>query len=98
MFDPVDGEVFWLNVTNISLGLVTLICLLAVGVAVVREVASRRARAVAPVLLDDHGFAFSGLGITMADGGENVAERAELDTTVIDNTAIDQPNIIRSNN
>jgi hypothetical protein len=97
MFDPSDTEMFWLNVTNISLGLVTLVCIAAVVAVTVRELAMRRSRVRIPVSSDDHAFALADLGITMADGGEKVDERTILGQrdSHEDN---DQSNICRSNN
>jgi hypothetical protein len=71
MFDPSDSEVFWLNMTNVALGLVTLIAFVAVSFAVVREVAARaRKHATVPATDDAHAFLHPELGLTMADGGE----------------------------
>jgi hypothetical protein len=36
------ASTFWLDLTNVALGLVTLACLVAVLVAVVKDIASRR--------------------------------------------------------
>jgi hypothetical protein len=70
-----DGpDVFWLNFTNIALGLVTLACTLLIAGGVVRELVLRWQRR-ATASADDHAFATPGLGVTMADGGER------LDTT-----------------
>ena len=66
-------EVFWLNVTNLILGLVTLSCLLVIGYAVIRELREHaRATARAAERVDDHAFVVTGLGVTMADGGEKL--------------------------
>jgi hypothetical protein len=68
----VDGpDTFWLNFTNIALGLVTLLCVLVVAGGVVRELLLRRAHRAA-VFGDDHAFATPRLGVTMADGGERI--------------------------
>jgi len=76
MFDPVNSEVLWLNVTNAVLGLITLVCLLVVGTVTFRELAARaRARVRIPATGDDHAFELGGLGITMADGGERIDEK-----------------------
>jgi uncharacterized membrane protein YeiH len=70
--DPLmQSDTFWLNVTNIALGVVTLVCLLAVAGEVVRELLVRH-RASAALREDDHLFAVPGLGLTMADGGKRV--------------------------
>ena len=69
MFDWSDPNTFWLNITDIVLGLVTLACVLIVGTAIAREVLARvanRARA------DSHALAVPELGLTMADGGEPI--------------------------
>ncbi len=71
MFDLSDPNAFWLNVTNIALGFVTLICCIVVGYSVVREVSARvRKRKMAEA--DDHAFLTPELGLTMADGGERM--------------------------
>jgi hypothetical protein len=97
MFDPVDPETYWLNITNITLGVVTAVCLIGVGTMVVREVmAKMRKRVQVPAYSDNHLFAFSDLGITMADGGEKVDEKTLRKTdSTIEN---DGPNIFRSIN
>lgn len=97
MFDPIDPETYWLNITNITLGVVTVVCLIAVGTMVVREVmAKMRKRVQVPAYRDNHVFAFSDLGITMADGGEKVDETTLRKTdSAIEN---DGSNIFRSIN
>ncbi|HXK09150.1 MAG TPA: hypothetical protein VMT70_05880 [Vicinamibacteria bacterium] len=66
-----DGtDVFWLNFTNIALGLVTLLAVVAVAAGVLHELSHRLARRKA--LVDDHTFEAPGLGVTMADGGERL--------------------------
>ncbi len=66
-----DGpDTFWLNFTNIALGLVTLACVLAIVAGVVHELAGRRRRHAA--LADDHAFVTPELGLTMADGGKRM--------------------------
>ena len=94
MFDPTDPETFWLNATNIALGAVTLICIIAVASVVFREVLARvRARVVEVLPSDDHAFAHPELGLTMADGGER------LDKPAGRNAVADDPkNIQRSDN
>ena len=62
-------QVFWLNVTNFVLGLVTLACVLVIGYVAIKDV-RHRARAAKQVEIDDHSFVVTGLGITMADGGK----------------------------
>ena len=76
MFDLNDPNTFWLNITNIALGVVTLICCGVVGYGVVQEVLARvRKRKASLVEVDDHALVVTDLGITMADGGERVNEK-----------------------
>ena len=71
-----DGpDTFWLDFTNIALGLVTLLCLVVVVIGVVRELGHRYARG--KKLADDHAFDTPELGLTMADGGERMDEKKE---------------------
>jgi hypothetical protein len=70
MFEVGGPEAFWLNVTNIGLGAVTLVCVLVIGASVVAELVARWQRRA--VEADDHAFAVPGLGLTMADGGERL--------------------------
>ncbi len=73
MYGPEGPDTFWLDFTNIALGLVTLLCALAIAGGVARELTQRwRRRAAARE--DDHAFATPGLGVTMADGGERLDE------------------------
>jgi hypothetical protein len=66
-----DGsQTFWLDFTNVALGLVTLICVIAIVAGVVHELGHRFARG--RKLADDHAFHTPELGVTMADGGERV--------------------------
>ena len=96
MFDPADSEVLWLNLTNLALGGVTLICLLVVGTIVFREVAARVAQRIhIPIHEDDHAFDLGGLGITMADGGERVDENSTPGKSTV---VPDESHIIRSDN
>jgi len=83
------SETWWLNATNLALGVVVLICALAVTATVVREVTARmRKRAKLSAELDrdmrelarefdDHAFLDPELGITMADGGEKIEPKIE---------------------
>lgn len=99
MFDPTDSGVLWLNLTNIALGAVTIICLVVVGTIVFREVAARaRKRVAVPVYRDDHAFVLSDLGITMADGGDRLDEKVNAIKGGSRSTHDDESNIIRSNN
>jgi hypothetical protein len=74
MYGPDGPDVFWLNFTNIALGLVTLACVLLIVGGVVRELLHRWHRR-AMDSEDDHAFATPGLGVTMADGGERIDAR-----------------------
>ena len=76
-----DPQTLWLNVVNLGLGLVTLVCIAAIAYGVLqdlRERAKKRAaarisnREVADLVsgFGDHAFDMPGLGLTMADGGE----------------------------
>ena len=97
MFDPIDAETYWLNITNIVLGVVTVVCLVAVGTMIVREVmAKMRSRVQVPAYRDNHSFVFSDLGITMADGGEKIDENKPRKND--SSMQGDEPNIFRSNN
>lgn len=76
-----DPSTYWLNVTNVVLGLVVLICCAAVAAGVIQELAARRKRAASLSKLDrevadlvsaydGHAFQVPSLGLTMADGGQ----------------------------
>jgi hypothetical protein len=78
-----DPSTYWLTITNIVLGLVVFICCAAVAVGVIQELAAKRKKASAMSKLDQevadlvssyggHAFQVPGLGITMADGGEEL--------------------------
>ncbi|HUI29914.1 MAG TPA: hypothetical protein VLX91_06825 [Candidatus Acidoferrales bacterium] len=60
-------QVFWLTVTNIVLGLVTLACVLVIGYATIREI-RQRAKSRKQSKIGDHAFIVTGLGVTMSDG------------------------------
>jgi hypothetical protein len=76
MFDMNDPNTFWLNLTNIALGLVTLICCAVVGYGVVQEILVRvRKRKQNLAEVDDHALLVTDLGITMADGGVRVDKK-----------------------
>ncbi|HLK67726.1 MAG TPA: hypothetical protein VKU19_30050 [Bryobacteraceae bacterium] len=84
-----DPSTYWLNLTNAALGLVTLICCIAVAIGVLQEVAARRKKRVALTKLDSevsnlvasfgdgHAFHIPSLGVTMADGGEELKDKKE---------------------
>ncbi len=93
MFESIDSETTWLTITNIGLGVVTLICLAAVGYVFVKEVVEgARSKVKVRQLQDDHSFMLADLGITMADGGKAVNEKELVKKTGDD----DPPNIIRA--
>jgi len=71
MYGPDGPDTFWLNFTNIALGLVTLACVIAIAGGVARELLLRWGRSAAAIG-DDHAFATRELGVTMADGGERI--------------------------
>lgn len=73
---------------NVALGVVTLVCCVAVGLGVVRELAAKRKKNAALSKLDrevtdlmasfdGHAFDVPGLGLTMADGGEELKDKKE---------------------
>ena len=82
-----DPSTYWLTFTNIGLGIVVLICCVAVAVGVMQEVAARYKKGAAADSLDrevtdlaasyagGHAFNFPHLGVTMADGGEEVRKK-----------------------
>jgi hypothetical protein len=84
-----DPATYWLNVTNIVLGLVTLVCCIAVGIGIVQELAARRKKRASLSKLDSevadlvasfgdgHAFHVPSLGVTMADGGEELRKKEE---------------------
>lgn len=65
------SETFWLDLTNIALGVVTLACVGVVGFGVVQELLPRLRNRFAGE--DDHALLTPDLGLTMADGGRRVA-------------------------
>jgi hypothetical protein len=79
-----DPSTYWLTITNIGLGVVVLICAIAVGIGILQEVAAKRRKRLEMARLDKevadlvasyrdgHAFDVPGLGITMADGGEKL--------------------------
>ena len=84
-----DPSTYWLTVTNIALGAVTLICIVAVAVGVLQELAARAKKRAALSKLDQevsdlvasygdgHTFDIPSLGVTMADGGEELGKKEE---------------------
>jgi hypothetical protein len=84
-----DPSTLWLTITNIALGAVTLICIVAVGIGVLQELAARARKRAALSKLDaevsdlvasfsdGHAFDSPTLGLTMADGGEELGKKEE---------------------
>ena len=83
-----DPSTYWLTFTNAALGVVTLICCVAVACGVLQEIAARRKKRAALANLDSevtslvnsfggHAFDVPGLGVTMADGGEELKKKDE---------------------
>lgn len=83
-----DPATYWLTVTNIALGVMVLVCCAAVAFGVVQELAARRKKAAEASRLDrevadlvsaygSHAFNVPGLGLTMADGGEEHGKKEE---------------------
>lgn len=96
MFDPMEVDTFWLNATNVALGIVTLVCLVVVGSVSFKEILERvRGRARERVALDDHAFLHGELGLTMADGGELLTAPPAKEANV---NLDDEKNIQRSIN
>jgi uncharacterized protein YprB with RNaseH-like and TPR domain len=73
---------------NIALGAIVVICLGAVAFGVMQELAARRKKAAKLAALDrevadlvasydGHAFDLPGLGMTMADGGEERGEEKD---------------------
>ncbi len=93
-----DPNTFWLNVTNIGLGVVTLACILVVMRAVLQEVTAKaKERARQLVEDDDHMFREPVLGLTMADGGVRVDRSSEKVYSGLPADKV-EPNIYRSVN
>jgi hypothetical protein len=91
-----DSETMWLTLTNIGLGVVTLACVIAVGMVIAKEIfADVRSKVRVPQLQDDHSFMLDDLGITMADGGKRIDEKDQAKKY---NLEEDAENIQRSEN
>lgn len=80
-----ENWTMWLNITNLALGIVTLIAVLVVFFAVGWDLLVRKVKS--PALMDlrniqgelerllhggSHSLSVPGLGLTMADGGEKI--------------------------
>ena len=78
-----DPQTLWLNVVNLGLGVVTVICFGVLGYGLLQDVRARARKraeersfdgAQAAVGLGSHAFHMPELGLTMADGGEPVED------------------------
>lgn len=80
-----ENWTMWLNITNLALGIVTLVALLLVFFAVGWDLLVRKVKEPARIGLRDiddelqallnrqsHSLSVPGLGLTMADGGEKI--------------------------
>ena len=85
-----DPSTYWLNLMNIGLGVVVLVCCAAVAFGVVQELAARRKQRAGNSTLDrevsdlvaaydGHAFHVPSLGVTMADGGEPIHKAEAID-------------------
>ena len=84
-----DPTTLWLTITNAALGVVVLICCVAVAIGVFQEFAAKRKKVTAMSKLDSevstlvasyqdgHTFHLPQLGVTMADGGEELGKKEE---------------------
>jgi len=82
-----DPSTYWLTITNVALGIVTLVCCAAVAIGVFQEVVARRRKTASAANLDrevadlvssfgdGHAFQLPNLGVTMADGGEETGKK-----------------------
>lgn len=77
LFDPSNSEAFWLDITNAGLGVICLVCVLAIGWGVTRDLADRWRRVPSRRSEDLHAFDDALLGMTMADGGKVKLRKAE---------------------
>jgi hypothetical protein len=84
-----DPSTLWLTITNAALGVVVLICCVAVAIGVFQELAAKRKKVAVMSKIDrevsdlvasfedGHAFHLPGLGVTMADGGEELGKKKE---------------------
>ncbi len=73
MFELSDPQTFWVNTTNLVLGLVTLCCAALIASVVINELIERWVGQLVGEQADDgHTIPVRGLGLTMADGGRQV--------------------------
>jgi hypothetical protein len=70
MFHFANNDAFWLNITNLGLGLATLAMLAAVGFSIAQEAVARfRRRSALRSGGASPAWIVHGLGLTMAEGG-----------------------------
>jgi len=84
-----DPSTYWLTITNAALGVVVLICCVAVAIGVFHEIVAKRRKVTAMSKIDrevtdlvaayqdGHAFHLPQLGLTMADGGEELGKKEE---------------------
>ena len=84
-----DPSTLWLTITNAALGVVVLLCCGAVAIGVFQEIVAKRRKAAAMSSIDHevsdlvasyqdgHAFHLPQLGLTMADGGEELGKKEE---------------------
>jgi hypothetical protein len=84
---PKADWVYWLNMTNIGLGVVVFLAVLLVATALVWELVTRGKKSGQADSLDEEvgatlpdGRFVPGLGITMADGGERITPLPQQST------------------
>jgi hypothetical protein len=78
MLEFSNASTFWVDLTNIALGVATLICFGIVIYAAVKEVLVRaRKRSAAHATDDPHVLDVPELGLTMTDGGEKLYDDDE---------------------
>jgi hypothetical protein len=68
-----NSQTLWLNLTNLALGIVTLLAVLVLAGGVAQELLARRRKARQLNRMDEevrHMLSVPELGLTMADGGE----------------------------
>jgi hypothetical protein len=74
VFNTADPETFWLTTTNIVLGLVVFSCIVVMARAIFQELRARKAKRVARTTSDRRAPVIPLVGVTMADGGEKIAD------------------------
>ena len=85
---PNDDWVFWLNLTNIALGIVVVLAVLVTAYGLAWELVSKRKKLRGLANLDEelkvmmqgdfaHGLSVPELGMTMADGGAPAKPQSE---------------------